>query len=133
MRKLPKAPSNDPVSEVWNVVGRFSSQLSRRLEGTPDADGILQNIRPHQQAFKRAIRATAPHFVPWKMGDTRELPPVDFLANEEDDPQEPKASSVLIPRSPTPQSEVIYIQDVLDRAQRSLRFIIVISQILTSS
>ncbi|KIK36073.1 hypothetical protein CY34DRAFT_544266 [Suillus luteus UH-Slu-Lm8-n1] len=119
MRKLPKAPSNDPVSEVWNVVGRFSSQLSRRLEGTPDADGILQNIRPHQQAFKRAIRATAPHFVPWKTGDTRELPPVDFLANEEDDPQEPKASSVLIPRSPEPQSEVIYIQDVLDRAQRA--------------
>lgn len=118
MRKLPKAPSNDPVSEVWNVVGRFSSQLSRRLEGTPDADGILQTMRPHQQAFKRAIRATAPHFVPWKKGDARVLPPVDFLANEEDEPQEPKAS-VLIPRSPTPQSEEIYIQDVLDHAQRA--------------
>jgi hypothetical protein len=59
------------------------------------------------------------------MGDARELPPVDFLANEEDEPQEPKAS-VLIPRSPTPQSEVIYIQDVLNHAQRSLRFILVL-------
>jgi hypothetical protein len=127
MRKLPKAPSSDPVSEVLSVVGQFSSQLSRRLEGTPDVDGILQTIRPHQQAFKRAIRATAPRFIPWGKDDARELPVVDFLANE-DEPQQPqgRASSVLTPRSPTPQSEDIYIQDVLAHAQRSLRFILAI-------
>lgn len=118
MRKLPKAPSTDPVGEVWNVVGQFSSQLSRRLEGTPDKDGILQTIRPHQQAFKRAVRATAPHFIPWGKGDTRELPAIDFLANEEDEPQNPQPS-VLTPRSPTPQSEEIYIEDVLNHAQRA--------------
>jgi hypothetical protein len=118
MRKLPKAPSTDPVGEVWNVVGQFSSQLSRRLEGTPDKDGILQTIRPHQQAFKRAVRATAPHFIPWGKGDTRELPAIDFLANEEDEPQNPQPS-VLTPRLPTPQSEEIYIEDVLNHAQRA--------------
>jgi hypothetical protein len=81
----------------------------------------LQSIRPHQQAFKRAIRATAPRFIPWAKGDPRVLPAVDFLANEEDESQEPQAMtpSVLIPRSPTPQSEDIYIQDVLDHAQRA--------------
>ncbi|KAG1734532.1 P-loop containing nucleoside triphosphate hydrolase protein [Suillus lakei] len=120
MRKLPKAPSTDPVGEVWNVVCQFSSQLSRRLEGTPDEDGILQTIRPHQQDFKRAIRATAPNFIPWGRNDTRELPTPNFLANEEDE-LEPTigAPSVIIPRSPTPQSEGIYIKDVLDHAQRA--------------
>lgn len=121
MRTLPKAPSTDPVGEVWNVVGQFSSHLSRRLEGTPDEDGILQTIRPHQQAFKRAVRATAPLFIPWGEDDDRELPEADFLANEEDEPQKPQgmAPSVLIPRSPTPKSEEIYIEDVLNHAQRA--------------
>ncbi|KAG2338315.1 hypothetical protein BDR05DRAFT_893920 [Suillus weaverae] len=121
MRKLPKAPSTDPVGEVWHVVNQFSSHLSRRLEGTPDEDGILQTIRPHQQAFKRAVRATAPLFVPWGEDDDRELPVADFLANEEDEPQKPQAmaSSVLSPRSPTPKSEEIYIDDVLNHAQRA--------------
>ncbi|KAG2121234.1 P-loop containing nucleoside triphosphate hydrolase protein [Suillus clintonianus] len=121
MRKLPKAPSSDPVGEVWNVVGEFTTQLARRLEGTPDEGGILQTIRPHQQAFKRAIRATAPHFIPWARGDARELPEADFLANEEDDSQEPVAvvPAMLKPRVSTPRSEKIYIEDVLNHAQRA--------------
>lgn len=120
MRKLPKAPSTDPVGEVWNVVGQFSSQLSRRLEGTPDKDGILQSIRPHQQAFKRAVRATAPRFIPWGKNDVRELPAIDFLANEEDEPQEPQVGPpVDTPRLPTPQLDKIYIEDVLNHAQRA--------------
>ncbi|KAG1731844.1 P-loop containing nucleoside triphosphate hydrolase protein [Suillus paluster] len=95
MRKLPKAPSNDAVAEVWHVVSEFLRQLSRRLEGTPDADGILQTIRPHQQAFKRAIRATAPQFVPRERGHHREeLPVPEFLANEEE-LQEPEVESVV--------------------------------------
>lgn len=121
MRKLGKAPSSDPVGEVWSVVGQFSSQLSRRLEGTPDEDGVLQSIRPHQEEFKRAVRATAPNFIPWEKGDTRKLPVAEFLANEEDEPQEPEVMvpPILVPRSPIPESEEIYIEDVLNHAQRA--------------
>ncbi|KAG2158748.1 P-loop containing nucleoside triphosphate hydrolase protein [Suillus bovinus] len=121
MRQLPKAPSTDPVGEVWNIIGQFSKQLFQRLEGTPDKDGILQTIRPHQQAFKRAVRSTAPQFVPWGKGDARQLPVVDFLTNEEDEPQGPQGMvpSAPSPRSPTPQSEEIYIEDVLNHAQRA--------------
>ncbi|KAG0692056.1 P-loop containing nucleoside triphosphate hydrolase protein [Suillus ampliporus] len=96
MRKLPKAPSNDAVAEVWHVISDLLRQLSRRLEGTPDEDGILQTIRPHQQAFRHAIRATAPQFVPWARGHNRgKLPAADFLANEEDESQGLKAESIF--------------------------------------
>lgn len=127
MRKLPKAPSTDPVGEVWSIVGQFSKQLFQRLEGTPDQDGILQTIRPHQEEFKRAVRETAPRFIPWAKGEIRELPAIDFLVNEEDEPQKSQEGvhPMLTPRSRTPQSG-IYIEDVLHHAQRSLRFILVL-------
>jgi hypothetical protein len=86
LRALPRAPSNDPVGEVLHVLSSFTRDLSRRLEGTPEEDGLLQTIRPHQQAFKRAIRETAPNFVPWeRTAKGRQLPKADFLANEEGD------------------------------------------------
>lgn len=120
MRKLPKAPSTDPVGEVWSIVGQFSKQLFQRLEGTPDQDGILQTIRPHQEEFKRAVRGTAPRFIPWAKGEIRELPAIDFLANEEDEPQKSREGvpPMPTPRSATPQSG-IYIEDVLNHAQRA--------------
>lgn len=86
IRKLPRAPSGDPVGEVFHVLNAFSRDLFSRLEGTPEEDGILQTIRPYQQAFKRAIRNTAPNFVPWeKKKKGKELPKAQFLQNEEGD------------------------------------------------
>lgn len=124
MIKLPKPPSSDAVGEVWHVVSEFMRQLCRRLEGTPDEGGILQTVRPHQQAFKRAIRATAPQFIPWERSqDREELLPPDFLANEEDEPQKstinggkPRPSP---PTSGNPRSLEIYLDDVLNHAQRA--------------
>lgn len=104
--KLPKAPSNDAVGEVWHVVGEFIRKVSRRLEGTSDEGGLLQKIRPHQDEFKRAIRTTAPYFIPWEKDSLREnLPEADFLANEEDEHLVPKTGK-------------IYVNDVLSHAQR---------------
>ena len=36
------------------------------FEGTPEADGLLQSIRPTQMRFRKAIRATAPAFRPYE-------------------------------------------------------------------
>ncbi|KIJ08216.1 hypothetical protein PAXINDRAFT_89188 [Paxillus involutus ATCC 200175] len=111
LRALPRAPSNDPVGEVLHVLSSFTRDLSRRLEGTPEEDGLLQTIRPHQQAFKRAIRETAPNFVPWERTPKgRQLPKADFLANEGDD----KGSES---ESESEFSKKIYINEVFDRAQ----------------
>ncbi|KAF9234007.1 P-loop containing nucleoside triphosphate hydrolase protein [Melanogaster broomeanus] len=82
--RIVEAPSNDPVGDVLHVLSNFTRDLSRRLEGTPDEDGLLQAIRPHEEAFKHAIRATAPNFVPWaKTEPERVLPYAEFLANED--------------------------------------------------
>lgn len=82
--KLPRATSNNPVGEVLHALDVFSRDLSRRLEGTPDKDGLLQTIRPYQQEFRRAIRSTAPNFVPWeKKKKGTSLPKANFLQNEE--------------------------------------------------
>src|SRR5437588_12965701 len=99
MVQLPKAPSSDAVGEVWHVVGEFMRKLSRRLEGTSDEGGLLQKIRPHQDDFKRAIRTTAPNFIPWEQNSPREnqdLPAADFLANEEDEQLVPKTNMIYI-------------------------------------
>lgn len=135
LHALPKAPSSDPVGEVLHVLSNFTRDLSRRLDGTPEEDGLLQTIRPHQQAFKLAIRATAPLFVPWeRKKPQQDLPAAEFLANEEDDQEgKPKEeddqgdiysrpfalpgilSSALEAAS---SSEKIYIDEVLKRAHK---------------
>ncbi|KIJ63497.1 hypothetical protein HYDPIDRAFT_29303 [Hydnomerulius pinastri MD-312] len=124
-RALPKAPSNDAVGEVLHVLSLFARDLSRRLEGTPDEDGLIQSIRPHQQAFKRAIRETAPNFIPWESkGPHKHLPKAEFLANEEEDDDDIRQdhdsdSGSSAPSSPRTfsSSPKIYIDQVLKRAQ----------------
>jgi len=87
--KLPRAPSNDPLGEVLQALNVFSRELSRRLEGTPDEHGLLQTIRPHQQAFRRAIRNTAPNFAPWeKKKAGKKTPKASFLQDEEEEEDE---------------------------------------------
>ncbi|KAF9234014.1 P-loop containing nucleoside triphosphate hydrolase protein [Melanogaster broomeanus] len=104
---LQDTEANDPVGDVLHVLSNFTRALSRRLEGTPDEDGLLQTIRPHEETFKRAIRATAPNFVPWEKSEpSRDLPKAEFLANEE---------GYNEPVSLT--SQKIYIDEVLQRAQ----------------
>ncbi|KIJ13505.1 hypothetical protein PAXINDRAFT_81017 [Paxillus involutus ATCC 200175] len=116
LRALPRAPSSDPVGEVLHVLSSFSRDLSRRLEGTSDADGLLQTIRPCQEAFKRAIRRTAPNFIPWeKTQKSRELPEPRFLANEEGDDEDSDEESD--DESEHEHEHKIYIDEVFKRAQ----------------
>ena len=111
LRALPKAPSNDPVGEVLHALRNFVRDLDHRVEGTPEEDGLLQTIRPHQHAFKIAIRRTAPHFVPWGRGSRKELPEAAFLANEDGNEPEDEDEEG---ESHTP----IYINEVLNRARK---------------
>jgi len=106
LRALPKEPSNDPVGEVLRILGDFQKELSERLEGTPDEDGLLQTIRPHTMVFRREIRSTVPHFVPWeRKEDLNDLPEVTFLSSEEEEGDEDDTASIPI-----------FIEDVMQRA-----------------
>lgn len=107
---LPKAPSTDPVGEVLHALRTFVRDLERRVEGTPEEDGLLQTIRPHQEEFRRAIRQTAPNFVPWEKTVSKELPKAAFLASEDgdNDPSGVEESHA---------GQKIYVDEVLKRAQ----------------
>jgi hypothetical protein len=84
--KLPKAPSNDALSEVLSLLQLFVRDLEKHLEGTPDHDGLVQSIRPAREKFKKAVRFTAPDFRPYekKYAKERTFSSPDFLGNEED-------------------------------------------------
>jgi hypothetical protein len=66
IKGLPKAPSEDPLSEIMSLLGIFVRDLERHLEGTPEEGGLLQRIRPSQERFRREIKATAPDFRPYE-------------------------------------------------------------------
>ena len=147
--QLPRAPSSDPRSEISTLLHSFTSDLLRHVEGVPDDEhstfgagiGLIQAIRPAQDRFRRAIRETAPNFKPFERGTSsrRYLPRPEFLRSEEgdegeaSDDQEEGGSVTDMEESANygsldlvgrkrkkPTSEVIYIDDVLDRAHRSV-------------
>ncbi|KAI0692158.1 P-loop containing nucleoside triphosphate hydrolase protein [Cytidiella melzeri] len=116
LRQLPKPPSSDPQREILHLVSDFMQDLSRHLEGTPGESGLLQEIRPVQVAFKKAIRATAPNFRASNYDEDdsddeseNRKASRDFLANEED------AKSVV-----HGSREAINISDVMERASQAI-------------
>jgi hypothetical protein len=82
LRKLPKPPPENAVTEIIDLVSGFSRSLSTFVEGTPDEWGIHQTIRPLHTKFRDAIRDTAPDFRPYKSGDWLDYEPPSFLAAE---------------------------------------------------
>ena len=82
LRGLPKPPSDNPVSEIIEMVSDFSRSLSTFVEGTPDEHGIHQVIRPLHVKFKDAIKEAAPDFRPYKSGESVHYEPPTFLAAE---------------------------------------------------
>lgn len=60
--KLPTAPSDDPLSEVLQLIGSLVQSLENRVQGTPEADGLLQKLRPAYETFRKAIWSTKPQF-----------------------------------------------------------------------
>ncbi len=112
IRQLPKPPSSDPVGEVLRLIADFIQDLTVHIEGTPGSDGLLQQIRPAQLDFKRAIRSTAPNFrATTKEQDDKESEKEtaaslrNFLASEED--------STMVSLETV---RVIYISEVMERA-----------------
>ena len=64
---LPQPPSSAPMGEILRLITEFTRDVRKQGEGEPGRDGLLQQIRPWQEAFRLAIRKTAPCFVPrWK-------------------------------------------------------------------
>jgi Dynamin central region len=64
LAELPQPPSAAPMGEILRLITDFTRDVRKQGEGEPVRDGLLQQIRPWQEAFRLAIRKTAPCFVP---------------------------------------------------------------------
>ena len=104
LRGLPKPPSDNPISEIIEMVSGFSRSLSTFVEGTPDEHGIHQVVQPLHIKFKDAIRETAPDFRPYKSGEWMNYEPPTFLAAEKTEVG--------------PDESAIYVDQVMNMALR---------------
>jgi hypothetical protein len=105
LRDLPKPPSQDPVSEVHQLLDGFARDVSRQVQGTVGRDGLIQRVNKLHFGFRQAIRRTAPDFRPYTRNDDDppEMPIPEFIGG--DDSQE--LENLL--------GRPIYIDDVCER------------------
>ncbi|KAG8776904.1 hypothetical protein FRC12_000633 [Ceratobasidium sp. 428] len=89
LRALPAEVSDDPAGAVLNLVMDFHRDVVTHVEGIPDGDGLIQQIRQAQDKFRQAIRRSAPDFRPFKRPTNDEekanapkMPEVVFLKEE---------------------------------------------------
>lgn len=112
IERLPKPPSDQPLSEILRLVGGFVRDVEKHTEGTPASTGLLQQLRPFQEQFKRSIRSTAPMFCPFERQDVdANMPSPSFLKNEDD------AESLVLS-----SSKEIYIDEVMEHARTYATF-----------
>lgn len=95
LRALPAEVSDDPAAAVLSLVMDFHRDVNIHVEGVPDSDGLIQQIRAANDRFRRAIRASAPNFRPYKRDKDKDrkhtMPDMTFLAEEDDAlPTEPQ-------------------------------------------
>lgn len=115
LKKLPSEPPGDPVAAVLQVLECFKMDLAKRLEGTPDEDGVIQRVRTRATAFKHAIHRTIPSFVPWERKKADQHPiPFSLVSFAEDDGDDGRLPS---------NSNHIYLDEVMRRAQKSVFYI----------
>ncbi len=113
--------------EIIHLVAGFTRHLSKHLEGTPDDGGLLQSVRPAQEDFKRAIRATAPDFRAHPRRPTIERSARNsYGESEEEEEEEEVQESIPLPTFLSNEEVVgkldgqnpIYIDEVMRRADK---------------
>ncbi|KAF9555056.1 hypothetical protein CPC08DRAFT_643469 [Agrocybe pediades] len=134
LNQLPSAPSSDPRSEISALLHVFTNDLMQHIQGVADdvsfgsGVGLIQAIHPAQERFRKAIRDTAPNFRPFKRADAgkKHLPQASFLRSEEGYDEDASGSEDEGPftisigtKRKSRSKDVIYIDDVLDRAVRA--------------
>ena len=113
LEEMPDEPSDQPVSEVMEILHTFSRDLEREMDGVADENGLLQRILPKKEDFRKAIRMTAPNFIPFEKSQNNQytLSQFSFLNNEETE-----EDLDAYEETQTTSSTAIYIDEVLHRA-----------------
>lgn len=84
---LPKPPPQNAMNEVAKLIKDFDTSMRLHIEGVPDREGIIQQIRFPCGRFRRTIHGTAPEFRPFSKPQEEQgaFPPPTFLEHEEED------------------------------------------------
>ena len=129
---LPKARSNDAVSEIYDMITRFAREVEGHVEGIKEDADLFQVFRTEKLHFMKAIRCTAPGFRPWieskskpkasakpdPLEPPKTLPPPDFLASEEVDLSPKPLSDDEEPPESGLGAKAIFIEEIQDRIER---------------
>ncbi|QRV97583.1 dynamin central region protein [Ceratobasidium sp. AG-Ba] len=90
LRALPAEVSDDPAGVILNLITDFHREVATHVEGVPDGDGLVQQIRAVQDKFRQAVRRSAPDFRPFKRPTTDKekekalkMPGIAFLDEDE--------------------------------------------------
>ncbi|KAH8110473.1 P-loop containing nucleoside triphosphate hydrolase protein [Phellopilus nigrolimitatus] len=106
LAELPVSPSSDSLAEMVQLIGHFSADVFRFIEGTPEKDGLLQSIRLKQVEFRHAILSLAPDLRPYKK-DAKNItvPAMGFLSREETET--------------VGQGKVLHLDEVMEKAHQA--------------
>lgn len=84
--QLPSPPSSEPIAEIMKLISAFVQSMKDLVDGiSPDEDGLIQKLHGPRDEFKKAIRQTAPYFLPLERSLVVDTTPVlpSFLSSEE--------------------------------------------------
>lgn len=87
LERLGKEPSNDPTSEMMNLVTSFTATLAAKTSGHPGHEAFMQDIKAAFEKYKREIWATAPRFTPFSTSAIKANPDllkVDYVSGIEE-------------------------------------------------
>ena len=107
---LPPAVTADPASHVLSLVTSFCAAIRALVEGGPGTAALVQRNRASYAAFKRAVRATAPPFLPFP--SFTEAPPHAFVYLALDLDEEEEDRFQVAGETETPGRRIMYLRDV---------------------
>jgi hypothetical protein len=112
LNQLPRPPSSNPLHDVAELIHSFCRDLDYHIQGTAERDGIVQQLRPCQNEFRKTIRQSAPNFQPYEKKDEARRYHDEgprFLL-QEDTREWPEASRIVAPTK-------IFIDEVMQRME----------------
>jgi hypothetical protein len=137
LSKLPTKLTGDPAMTVINMVANFKKDVELLVKGRPEAGkaGLIQNIRRSKERFRDAIFHQAPEFKPFE----KPAKPSDMFLGEPIPGLPAGISGEVVeedlePRGRKSPSTIVYMDEVLERAQESASLPLTrISSLLTTS
>lgn len=91
------------------LIGAFVRSIRDLVDGViPDEDCLIQKLRGPRDEFKKAIRQTAPYFLPLERSQSVDTTRALFLSSEESESE--------LEEDRCDGSSPIFIDDVLEKA-----------------